>query len=1255
MNVNNTASAPLLHVLVHDLLPAGLTYHSSSSGSSQSGQNVDWSDIGPMAPGSMKTIWIKATIDGTFYGTLTNKVDAEGKPEYGDNVTDHAEASVEASKSGIDVKKTASPTFGSMGTLINFTMDVTNNGASPLVHVYVEDTLPDGLTYHSSSAVSSNSGKKVYWSDIGSLAIGENKQVWLKATIDGSVYGTLTNQVDVVGKPEYGDNVTANATADVQAQTVGIDIEKEADPSVASKGATVDFPIKITNTDDMKLAHVKAVDVLPLGMDYISSGTSPAPDSADPVDGRWTLTWNDLGPLNKDDYHRLNVRAKINVSGPATLTNEANTVGTPVYGAEVYDNDTANVTVESAEINVNKTASPLQGVPGEKITFTIVIKNTGSATLCQVNCQDTIPDGLLYLRDDHNGTLAAPNKVVWSDLGCLDSGESITIIVETEIVGTIIGVLNNVVDVEGTPYCSRLSIKQIDPSMFCCGDPVTDRAEATVDVEPVPYIISKTSDKSSYRPGEEMTYTIKVCNVMDYVNLEEVVVKDVFQDKKVQIIASYPESVDGQWYYSSIKPHECITITLVAVYPASNMTFDLGESSVAGSGFVNVHNDLSTGISPFPVKNCVYVTAKIYDTNDRSKYTSWDREKCYAVTIQDIGTELQTREHGSGDYETEETTKLIMRNRSIESSKSVSASYRPTVFELPSGNGINYTSMWTEESRGINHITGASMHEAYRYATDIDRDTYIKMDENGSEMKIDSSFEGLGSIGFLKRASFDSGPKVKPAFEDVQRYNGRFQLNQSFEEYGDNARTVTYSSGEGFASTDRRIGDSQRSYEYGTGTYQSEQLVDTFSSYVSKDIEVAHKPSSFNYSPSLNAKQDLKWSEGMWSKKGKLAGGDILATNASSCAPVKKQTDASCQVNSSVAPATLISEEYTSLQYLKKSSVALGLNEMKSNATFSGMADYKAKTAGINGKDEVDSEERYVGDYDISRHVLITGVSKYDTPHMTVTKVGELKNEWVNRVNGTVAEYVITVTNDGSKSLAPIYVTDRLPSGTEYVSSSYKPTSVSATAANWTILHLGIGNSLTISLKLNVTEEAAGNIVNRVSVSGISGDSIVTASNYTTLVSDMLPCCTSKVLLDKKGEVNSQDPTLVNYTIFLRNDGYRVMAIKLTDELPAGMKLLGATLEPESYESGYIHWVLTSLKPSEEASIMYSARAPSNGAYTNRVHLDATAVDGSGEETADASAFVDVRGTAVAPTTFRYDGWQPPDWDFNTSDQGLTI
>jgi len=68
-------------------------------------------------------------------------------------------------------------------------------------------------------------------------------------------------------------------------------------------------------------------------------------------------------------------------------------------------------------------------------------------------------------------------------------------------------------------------------------------------------------------------------------------------------------------------------------------------------------------------------------------------------------------------------------------------------------------------------------------------------------------------------------------------------------------------------------------------------------------------------------------------------------------------------------------------------------------------------------------------------------------------------------------------------------------------------------------------------------------------------------------------------------------------------------------------------------------------------TILYNVHAARNGGYTNNVHLDASAVDGAGSSTADSSAYVYVTDTGVAPKTARYDGWQPPDWNLNNSEE----
>ena len=55
------------------------------------------------------------------------------------------------------------------------------------------------------------------------------------------------------------------------------------------------------------------------------------------------------------------------------------------------------------------------------------------------------------------------------------------------------------------------------------------------------------------------------------------------------------------------------------------------------------------------------------------------------------------------------------------------------------------------------------------------------------------------------------------------------------------------------------------------------------------------------------------------------------------------------------------------------------------------------------------------------------------------------------------------------------------------------------------------------------------------------------------------------------------------------------------------------------------------------------------------MHLDASAVDGAGSSTVDASAYVDVTDTGNAAKTARYDGWQPPDWNLSNSEEGISM
>ena len=292
LTVKNTGNITLKNVFVSDLLPLDMTYQSSWPTGSNNQQYVNWSDIGPMVPDASKLLWIEAVINPISENkTLTNRVDVEGKPEYGSNVTANDTTSVEAFGPNISVTKTSNLTSVSTGAVINFTLNVTNIGSGLLPHVFVSDLLPTGLSYVSSSPGGFNIGQNINWSDIGPLAVGAQKSLWIEARIDGSVYGTLINGVNVEGKPEHGNNVTNNTTTTVEVLEAKISVTKTADPIFGSPSTNVNFTLAVNNTGSTPLPHVFVSDLLPAGMSYVSASEGSTHSGQ-------TVSWSDIGPMN---------------------------------------------------------------------------------------------------------------------------------------------------------------------------------------------------------------------------------------------------------------------------------------------------------------------------------------------------------------------------------------------------------------------------------------------------------------------------------------------------------------------------------------------------------------------------------------------------------------------------------------------------------------------------------------------------------------------------------------------------------------------------------------------------------------------------------------------------------------------------------------------------------------------------------------------------------------------------------------------
>ncbi len=724
--------------------------------------------------------------------------------------------------------------------------------------------------------------------------------------------------------------------------------------------------------------------------------------------------------------------------------------------------------------------------------------------------------------------------------------------------------------------------------------------------------ITKEADKYEVQECELVNYTIRVCNGGG-ASVGNVTVWDIF-NRYVEILSMSPApGPDDKWHFASIPAGECAVITIRIKVP-ERQDFEFGmEQGVSGEGFVNVANDYSTTFEEYLIKNCAYATS------------DWNVDpisSCICVTVgADMGTELETREYGSGRYDSEEKVDVYTENKSIEWEEDVSAGYNPTTLTLYNNRTVSYDSAWVKKARAKNYVTGASMSETYHDAAWLDRESRIFLDENESVMAVESEFDGRGHIGFLKLPTNTSPRQTTPLFEATEDYTGSFKVVEKIDEYGSAVTSEKAASGSGLVVVDKRVGESQRSYESGAGSYDSEELIETYTSYIAKDISVVNSPMNQSLTGDVSINSSMKWKEGIYSK---------------------------------VPETSFIGEEYTSITELDKETVARGLNEMDTLANFSGQARYRAIL-----KDEVDIDEAYSGDYSVERRVMFIGTAKYDRPHLNVTKtldgIVEETEPWgYNETHlpgevkkRTVATYTISIENDGNTALGPIYVRDLFPPGAVFDEpSSLRPTELTETSTNWTLTHLAIGDVATITLRLDVTKYYPEELTNRVEVCGGYGDGWVCASNFSSIELNWLSCCLDDpVSVTKTAEVDDADPDVVWYRIDIMNRDNVTRAATVTDHLPEGMVLLDSMVPFASYNGSTITWNLIDIGPFETVTIPYRVSAQHPGRFVNSVLVDARSVDGPVVQPIRASSTVEVGEPSECEST-ACGLWSPPNWEF---------
>ncbi len=371
-----TGNEPAQDVTLSDTVPVSTTYQSCGPlPCSESGGLVTWS-LGTLYPitSGVATLVVRVNANLPVGSVLTNVVsitDTSGLTDTDDITTPVT------SVADLAITKSDDPDPVIPGTLLTYTLIVTNLGPSAAVNVVVTDMLPAQVTFVSAMPVPSSTAPLVWL--LGTLAPAEVRLITVTVQVRPEVTQTFTNTV-VVDSETPDDNPTNNTDDEPTTPLVpGLELVKSVTPGQAVRHMPFTYTIRITNTGQITFNPLMLSDNLPPGFYYVPGSGSPRdPDTiAEPL-----LVWNDLGPLVPSAAITVSfaVTAETGITG--TYINMATVTGT-TPGGVLTDTDDVPIVLQDPVVAIDKqlVAADLDDVAPNFVTFTIVITNVGISTI----------------------------------------------------------------------------------------------------------------------------------------------------------------------------------------------------------------------------------------------------------------------------------------------------------------------------------------------------------------------------------------------------------------------------------------------------------------------------------------------------------------------------------------------------------------------------------------------------------------------------------------------------------------------------------------------------------------------------------------------------------------------------------------------------------------------------------------------------------------------------------------------------------
>ncbi|MBI4260743.1 MAG: DUF11 domain-containing protein [Actinobacteria bacterium] len=504
--VTNNGPDAAQDVTVTDSLPAGVTFASVDPGDPTCGPTLGTVTclLGTMASGESRTITI--TVNASSVGTHTNTaVVTSSSPT--DPDLDNNEATEEttvAPQADLRIEKSDSDDPVTEGAVFDYTVVVTNDGPDAAQDVTVTDLLPAGVSFVSADPgfPDCTGGIVSVQCNLGTMASGTSRTITI--TVAAEEVGTHENSVSVASStddPNVGNNGDSESTTvdEPPPPSADVRVEKSDSADPVTQGEHFTYTIEVTNDGPDPAQGVTVVDLLPVGMSFVSAD----PGAPTCEEALLHSVFCNLGTMEEGETRSITITVTADQVG--THENSVSIDSTsPLDPQPINDTDSESTTVvepppPEADVRIEKSDSADPVIQGDQFTYTLTVTNDGPDPAANVVVNDTLPAGVTFVSSSPGppDCLALIGGVVSCQLGTMASGETriITITVTADDLGTH----ENAATVTS-------STDDPDPGDNSDSEATTVR-EAQADVR-----VEKTDSADPVTQGDQFTYTLMVTN-----------------------------------------------------------------------------------------------------------------------------------------------------------------------------------------------------------------------------------------------------------------------------------------------------------------------------------------------------------------------------------------------------------------------------------------------------------------------------------------------------------------------------------------------------------------------------------------------------------------------------------------------------------------------------------------------------------------------------------------------------------------------